>query len=334
MSTLTICLIVTIVILLLMIITGGIFYDYKGKAFGLFGPVQVPSPQPFFNPPPGINFRPPEYVSIYDPKVSELSPVVPVYNKLTSAQGCLRAPPQKGYIAVYRPPKCVTAGPCPSGHYHKFSLTPTYQPIKTFNINYKKSWTVLEWLDMYPSYLANRLFILTHLLDQTIEKWALGGFLHKCPSHSNFDTTKWTLCNERYNCIKCVISNIILTESFYPPAISNNKNKPYYPSDEKSQNSMNYMKYERRKTVYQLNGLRRPNQLAYIFQHTEKTIQPFQTKNQKGKEFHICGDYSQHMYSKYFLAEVWKVMPASITRKESVNISTFLFLFAVIMTTE
>ena len=139
---------------------------------------------------------------------------------------------------------------------------------------------------MYPSYLANRLFILTHLLDQTIEKWALGGFLHKCPSHSNFDTTKWTLCNERYNCIKCVISNIILTESFYPPAISNNKNKPYYPSDEKSQNSMNYMKYERRKTVYQLNGLMRPTGV-YFSTHGENNTTFSNKKSERQRVSHL-----------------------------------------------
>ena len=320
MSTLIICLIVTIIILLLMIITGGVFYDYKGKAFGLFGPAQVPSPQPFFNPPPGIN---------YDPELSELSPVVSVCNKRTSIQ--LRAPPQKGYNAVYRPPKCATVGPCRSEH--KFPHTPTYPPIETFDNSYKKSRTVLEWIDMYPPYSVNRLFILTRLLDQAVEKWALCGFVHRCTSHSNFDTTKCTLCNEHYNYIKCLISNILMS-SFSSPAISNNMNKPYYhyPSDEKVQNGMKYMKYERRKTVYQLNGLKQPNQLANIFQHTEKTIRSFQMKNQNGKEFYICSDYSQHMYNKYFLAEVWKVMPAPRTRNESVT--TFLFLFAVIMTTE
>ena len=301
MNTLTICLIVGVVGLLLMIITGGIVYavyDYKGKGFGLIGAsaITTPEPPPMYPPPELLSFRPPGYVPVYAPDPSEPCPATPTCPKCNVVQGCQQAPPQQGCIVVFRPPRCPTPGPCPSGSCRQ---CPTYPPLKTtFDDAEKTSRTVLEWLNMYPPYSANRLHILTHLLDQTVEKWALGGFMHRCTSHSNFDrdTTKCTMCNDRYHYIKCVMSNT-LTDSLYPPAADNNMNKPYYhPSDDDFHGS----RYEVSKTVYMLDGLK-PDQLGYIFTHMEKTIRPFQVRTRNGKECRICTDYNRQMYNKCFL---------------------------------
>ena len=297
LNALAICLIVAIVGLLLMIITGGIVYavyDYQGKAFGLFTPVKVTTPEPVYYPPPGLSFRPPGYIPLYPPDPSESCPSVPTCPKCTPVQNCQKAPRQQGCVFIQRPTRCPAAGTCPNGQCRQCSTSP---PIETFNNGDKKSRTVFEWLNMYPPYSANRLHVLTHLLDETVEKWALGGFMHRCTSHSSFDrdTTKCTMCNDRYNYIKCVMTNT-LSDSLYEPVENNNFNKPYYhPNDA----DFHGARYEVPRTVYQDNLP--PSQLEYIFKHMEKAIRPFQVKTQNGKECRICTDYNRQMYNKCFL---------------------------------
>ena len=297
LNALAICLIVAIVGLLLMIITGGIVYavyDYQGKAFGLFTPVKVTTPEPVYYPPPGLSFRPPGYIPLYPPDPSEPCPSVPTCPKCTPVQNCQKAPRQQGCIFIQKPTMCPAAGTCPTGQCRQCSTIP---PIATFNNGDKKSRTVFEWLNMYPPFSVNRLHVLTHLLDETVEKWALGGFMHRCTPHSSFDrdTTKCTMCNDRYNYIKCVMTNT-LSDSLYEPVENNNFNKPYYhPNDA----DFHGARYEVPKTVYQDNLP--PAQLEYIFKHMEKAIRPFQVKTQNGKECRICTDYNRQMYNKCFL---------------------------------
>ena len=269
-------------------------YDYQGKAFGLFTPVKVTTPEPVYYPPPGLSFRPPGYIPLYPPDPSESCPSVPTCPKCTPVQNCQKAPRQQGCVFIQKPTRCPAAGTCPNGQCRQCSTSP---PIETFNNGDKKSRTVFEWLNMYPPFSVNRLHVLTHLLDETVEKWALGGFMHRCTPHSSFDrdTTKCTMCNDRYNYIKCVMTNT-LTDSLYEPVDNNNFNKPYYhPNDA----DFHGARYEVPKTVYQDNFP--PTQLEYIFKHMEKAIRPFQVKTQNGKECRICTDYSRQMYNKCFL---------------------------------
>jgi hypothetical protein len=57
--------------------------------------------------------------------------------------------------------------------------------------------TVLEWLNMYPPLSKSRLIVVTTLLDESIEPWALAGFVHSRCKSSAANRAHNTTCSFR-----------------------------------------------------------------------------------------------------------------------------------------
>ena len=78
--------------------------------------------------------------------------------------------------------------------------------------------TVSQWLNLYPPYSKNRLIVVTTLLDDMIEPWALVGSFHRCTADKDNDQFKTTcrICQDRYEYIKCVMSSNLIEEHTLP----------------------------------------------------------------------------------------------------------------------
>nr|CAH0112521.1 unnamed protein product [Daphnia galeata] len=193
---------------------------------------------------------------------------------------------------------CLEAPPCPSGTCRVPPKCPTLRsappPIQVFLNSIRDTKTVSEWLNMYPPLSKSRLIVVTTLLDESIEPWALAGFVHRCNNSATLPVntahgTTCSFCQDRYEYIKCVMSNHLIVEPQTEAAVD----KSYFQDREFTQ-----MRGALPEIIY---NYWRPQELNNIFLKMESTFSKFTVKtNVTGKSCRVCTDFNRHIYDKCF----------------------------------
>ena len=191
---------------------------------------------------------------------------------------------------------CLDPLPCQNGTCRPLECPKLRQepPIEIFLNAQHDSKSISQWLNVYPMYSANRLQVVTTLLDESIEAWVLAGFFHKCTDKeprvdNEQDTHTCTFCQDRYDYIKCVMSSNITGQLY---------------TDEEPGNIVNLFEWDFKESIAEfantvLEPLHPPPVIDYIFDRMERAIRPFQLKTDRG-ECRICTDYSRTMYNQCF----------------------------------
>jgi hypothetical protein len=192
---------------------------------------------------------------------------------------------------------CKEATPCPSGTCQAPPPCPTRRPppsIQVFLNSIRDTKTVSQWLNLYPPLSKSRLIVVTTLLDESIEPWALAGFVHRCnnsgtiPVHRAHNTT-CSFCQDRYKYVQCVMSNHLIAEPQTEAAVDTT----YFQDREFTQ-----MRGWLPEIIY---NYWKPQELNNIFLKMENAIRMFTVKtNIPGKSCQVCTDFNRHVYDKCF----------------------------------
>ena len=188
--------------------------------------------------------------------------------------------------------KCPTEfDPCPAGECRDIQC-PTQRPPPSFDMFFKISRdakTVFEWLNTYPPYSAERLQVVTFLLDETVEKWASAGFMHNCDDQNPWITC--TFCNDRYNYIKCVMSNTLIKSMQSDVESALLIPKGTFFDNAKKDMPLIIMTENREYLPYQLDP---------IFDEIERTIKAFRVETENGRICEVCADFNRLIYDECF----------------------------------
>lgn len=190
---------------------------------------------------------------------------------------------------------CMEALPCPNGTC-RIRTCPTRRPpppIGVFYNSVRDTKSVSEWLNMYPPYSKSRMIVVTTLLDESIEPWALAGFIHRCKSSDTYPLRETTCsyCQDRYNYVKCIMSNDLVHEPQQYAAVD----KSYFKEPE-------FLRMRGWLPDVILNDPPwRPEELDNIFWNIERAIQSFSIKTDvEGKSCKVCEDFNRSIYDKCF----------------------------------
>jgi hypothetical protein len=152
--------------------------------------------------------------------------------------------------------------------------------------------TVAEWLNMYPPLSKSRLIVVTTLLDESIEPWALSGFVHRCSSSAanTAHNTTCSFCQDRYQYVQCVMSNHLIPE----PQTEAADDKFYFRQGREFFQMRGWLP----EIVYHYWN---PRELDNIFGKIESAIRLFTVKTDvAGKSCQVCTDFNRHVYDKCY----------------------------------
>lgn len=190
---------------------------------------------------------------------------------------------------------CMEALPCPNGTC-RARTCPTRRPAPPIGVFYnsgRDTKTVSEWLNMYPPFSKSRLIVVTTLLEESIEPWALAGFIHRCKDSATYPLleTTCTFCQDRYNYIQCIMSNNLIQEPHRYAAVD----KSYFGEPE-------FLRMRGWLPDIILNDPHwRPEELDNIFLHIERAFRSFTIKTDvAGRSCKICDDFNRRIYDECF----------------------------------
>lgn len=201
-------------------------------------------------------------------------------------------------------PEPVT--PCPPGSCPPFECptTTTETPIENFRDAIIESKSVSEWINMYPPHSANRLEVVTTLMSHTSELFAVHGFFHRCEDrkhqYENLWETTCSFCHDRYNYIRCVMSNQLIGQK--------HTDKPWeFPSPLVWSTDFKAIHTDIVNTLYRTWPIRT---LDYIFDRIEKMMRTFAVKTASGGECLLCTEFWRSIYNLCFSTyDKWYVFP-------------------------
>lgn len=181
----------------------------------------------------------------------------------------------------------------------------TEPPIQAFRTFFYENHRVLDLLNLYPPNTPMRLEVVTTLLYKTVEQFAMLGHFHRCEGSLKdrplFETV-CSFCNDRYEYIRCVMSNQ-LVDQLYPdePKTANHLVPIFWETE------LSKMHDDLVTTIYKT-GL--PSNLDYVFDRIAKMIRPFSVKTASGDECRICKDFNETVYDRCYTKDTWYTFPA------------------------
>ncbi|KAK4010496.1 hypothetical protein OUZ56_019639 [Daphnia magna] len=180
---------------------------------------------------------------------------------------------------------CPTASPCPT-----VRPTPAPPSIDVFLTSRRHTKSVSQWLNFYPPFSKNRLTVVTTLLDEALEPWALAGYLHRCadsPQHPRHETT-CGFCGDRYAYVDCVMSSNLIEETSGMAAVDQTwVNQPEFTA----------MRGQLPNIVYHM---RDPHHFEDILNAIGRAVNSFTVRTDAGKSCRVCTDFSKRVYDKCF----------------------------------
>lgn len=181
----------------------------------------------------------------------------------------------------------------------------TEPPIQVFRTVFYENHRVLDLLNLYPPNSPKRLEVVTTLLYKTIEQFAMLGHFHRCGDSLTdrplFETV-CSFCNDRYEYIRCVMSNQLVDQLYPDEPSTANHLVPIFWETELSKLHDNLVT-----TIYKTGF---PNNLDYVFDRIVKMIRPFSVKTASGDECRICKDFNETIYDKCYTKDTWYTFPA------------------------
>ena len=163
---------------------------------------------PITTPQPTINGSRPPTIQPIDPSTTTTSASKPTCNILENGvQQCQTKSPCNPLTDIncqfcQSPCTCLCREPIPIEQF-------TGSQVR------RDSKTISEWLNLYPPLSANRLIVVTTLLDDMIEPWALIGYFQSCKDNSDATfKTNCRICEDRYKYVKCVMSSNLIDETW------------------------------------------------------------------------------------------------------------------------
>lgn len=195
--------------------------------------------------------------------------------------------------------------PCPPGSCQvpECPTTTAPPPIEDFRTAIIETRPVFEWLNMYPPNSANRLEVITTLMSNTIEQFALNAYFHRCRDRwmdhiEPLYKTICSFCNDRYDYIRCVYSNELVGQVHDD---EENYLSPIYWSE------LGFMHADMVNIIY--NDVSTEH-LTYIFRRFEKMKRAFAVKTAKGGKCEVCTEYWRSVYDKCYSANSkWYIYP-------------------------
>jgi hypothetical protein len=171
----------------------------------------------------------------------------------------------------------------------------TEPPIQVFRSAFYENQRVFDLINLYPPHSPNRLEVVTTLLYKTVEQFAMLGQFHRCESSlSNrpLHTTVCSFCNDRYEYIRCVMSNKLVGQ-FYPdePPSANHLVPIFWETE------LGKIHDDLVANVYKTCL---PRNLDHIFDRIEKMIRPFSVRTASGEVCHVCKDFSKSIYDRCY----------------------------------
>jgi hypothetical protein len=191
-----------------------------------------------------------------------------------------------------------TATNCPNGGCAppECPMTTTTEPsIQAFRSAFYENQRVVDLINLYPPHSPNRLEVVTTLLYKTVEQFAMLGHFHRCGSSLNdrpLHTTICSFCNDRYEYIRCAMSNNLVGQLYPDEPPSANHLVPIFWETELSK-----MHDDLVTNVYKTCW---PRSMDYIFDRIEKMIRPFALKTAAGDECRVCKDFSRAIFDRCY----------------------------------
>ncbi|KAI9559160.1 hypothetical protein GHT06_015949 [Daphnia sinensis] len=194
-----------------------------------------------------------------------------------------------------RPPcLCPTASPCPT-----VRPTPAPPSIDVFLTSRRHTKSVSQWLNLYPPFSKERLAVVTTLLDEALEPWALAGYVHRCtdndPEHPK-DGTTCGFCRDRYAYVDCVMSGRLMEETSGMAAVD-----PTWVQ----QPEFTAMRGQLPNIIYHMWD---PHHFEDILNAIGRAVHSFTVRTEAGKSCRVCTDFSKRVYDKCF-SEAGKKYP-------------------------
>ena len=197
-------------------------------------------------------------------------------------------------------------------------------------------YTVVDLLNNFPPFSKDRFLAVTKILQDTAEKWAESGFVHRCnedlrtkPTAAPWENTKCSFCNDRYDYIKCIMQSNKLTQRD-PLAVGTDRNNPIPVTD--------LLYFPERGNLYSPSadllplvimttgglklqpGVRFPDNASYsnfakpmndllkmLFREIQKTTRSLWVMNDEGKACRVCQDFNVTMYNKCLQSGLWNL---------------------------
>jgi len=152
--------------------------------------------------------------------------------------------------------------------------------------------TVSQWLNLYPPYSKNRLIVVTTLLDDMIEPWALVGSFHRCTADKDNDQFKTTcrICQDRYEYIKCVMSSNLIEEHTLPTMA---KGMGWFNGDTEFTQMRGWLP----DFVYQLWSQAR---IDGILARYQQEINVMTVRTTAGASCRVCKDFNRSVFEKCY----------------------------------
>ena len=190
------------------------------------------------------------------------------------------------------PVKPCPKGTCPPPECPK---QPQLPDIQSFRNSVIESKTVFEWINMFPPNSADRLEVVTTLLNVSIEPFATLGVFHRCTTLNldrDMHKTVCAICTDRYEYIRCAVSNE-LTGQLHPNG--NNYLTPIFWTPEMGQMHTTLIN-----VIHQDHPTRK---LRPIFDRIEDMIRTFAIKTKTGSTCAVCKDFKRTVYDTCYNSE-------------------------------
>ena len=184
---------------------------------------------------------------------------------------------------------------CPATNSLMTATSTEEPPIQVFRTAFYENQRVFDLINLYPPHSPNRLEVVTTLLYKTVEQFAMLGQFHRCESSLSgrpVHTTVCSFCNDRYEYIRCVMSNKLVGQFYPDEPPSANHLVPIFWETELGQIHDDL--------VTNLYKTCLPRNLDYIFDRIEKMIRPFSVRTASGEVCRVCQDFSKSIYDRCY----------------------------------
>ena len=242
--------------------------------------------------------------------------------------GCKRNPAKKCRERTKEENGTCPATCTPYPKAHQLTQFPTAQLLVNSGIETLMKYPLEDILNNFPPYSSDRLIVVLRILRDTVEKWAESGFTHRCDDDRRNkppfrkETTKCSFCTDRYDFIRCVMSNNITGRDPSASALPNRQSvvldgKLHYPEQSPFRPSLGMLPTIimsddsiKSDTPLSVPGVKDPQKtfndakdmdalLKRHFIEIHKTIRSLWVATDKtGINCRICKDFNENIYNK------------------------------------
>ena len=207
-------------------------------------------------------------------------------------------------------PNCTTACPTTTCQPH-YRIKPFPDVLHLKESKILDTYPVVDLLNNFPPFSSSRFAVVTKLMEDTVEKWALKSFAIRCDGKESDENTgddghtyltKCSFCNDRYSYIRCIMTNKIIGRE----DAAEESDTLYYPDRDPKlfQDRANWLTsiimtsdlIEYNGKVLDKSELNAKLKLA--FDEIQKTIRPLWMKTAAGTVCRVCADFNVTMFNR------------------------------------